>query len=366
MTTGRYSRRHLLGLGAAGAIWPMTRGAAETLALELKMVTSWPKNSPGPGQTAERLARRIAEISGGRIRVRVYAAGELVSALEVLDAVGGGAADLGHTASFFWQGKMPAAAFFTAVPFGLTASEHMAWVHHGGGQALWDALYKPFGVKPFMAGNTGIGMGGWFKKPIDGPEDLRGLKYRMPGLGGEVFKALGAVPVSVSPGDIYTALQTGVVDGAEFLGPWSDLAFGLYKIAPYYYWPGFHEPNGTGECLVNLARWETLPAEARFVIESACAAENAFALSETEWRNAGALNQLVDQHAVQVRAFPEPVLTAARRAAAAVVGRFAEGSAIEQEIYRSYGVARRRALAWADVSTRAYLNARAGAEWNRL
>lgn len=344
-----------LGIGALAA----TRATASE-PMTLKMATSWPKGSPGPGQTADRLAERIEVLSGGRIKIKLFAAGELVSPLEVFDAVQSGAADLGHTAAFFWQGKMPAAAFFTAVPFGLTAIEHTAWVHHGGGQSLWDELYGANGVKPFMAGNTGTGMGGWFKQPIESLKDLQGLKYRIPGLGGEILRRLGAVPVSVAPGEIMTALQNGVVDGAEFLGPWSDLAFGFYKVAPYYYWPGFHEPNGSAECLINAELWSKLDDDLKVVIESACAVENAWALSETEWRNAESLPQLIEKHAVDVRPFPDDVLAAARTQADQVLAKFADGSDVEKNILESYLSARSRAIEWSRVSRNAFLNARNG------
>ena len=168
------------------------------------MVTSWPKRLPGPGMSAERVAERIAALSGGRLQITVHAAGEVVPAFEVLDAVGGGVAEIGHTASFYWQGKQPAAAYFTTVPFGLTPNEHVAWVDAGGGQALWDELYKPFGVKPFMGGNTGVCMGGWFRREIKSLDDVKGLKIRSLGLGGEVYRRLGATPQTTSPGEILT------------------------------------------------------------------------------------------------------------------------------------------------------------------
>src|SRR6195952_1582555 len=157
-----------------------------------RMVTSWPKRLPGPGMSAERVAERIRTLSGGKLDIAVHAAGEVVPAFEVLDAVGGNVAEMGHTASFFWQGKMPAAVFYTTVPFGLTPAEHVAWVEAGGGQALWDDLYKPFGVKPFMGGNTGVCMGGWFRRDIKSLDDVKGLKIRSLGLGGEVYRRLGA------------------------------------------------------------------------------------------------------------------------------------------------------------------------------
>src|SRR2546423_1317186 len=234
-----------------------------------RMVTSWPKRLPGPGMSAERIAERIAALSGGRLTITVHAAGELTPAFEVLDAVGGGVAEMGHTAAFYWQGKQPAAAFFTTVPFGLTPMEHVAWIEAAGGQSLWDELYAPFGVKPFMAGNTGVCMGGWFRRELNSAEDLRGMKIRSLGLGGEVYRRLGAIPQTTSPGEILTSMQSGLIDGAEFVGPGSDIALGLYRVATFYYAPGFNKPNGTGECILAIKAWEQLDSELKAIVRHA-------------------------------------------------------------------------------------------------
>lgn len=352
-------RRDLLKAAGAGALLAAPAVHAQT-EHNWKLVTSWPKNSPGPGITARRLGERIEQLSGGRIRVTLYAAGELVSAFQVLDAVGGGTAELGHTAAVFWQGKHPASAFFMAVPFGLLPLEHMAWVYHGGGQALWDELYGDFGAKPFMAGNTGPSMGGWFRREIEGLDDIRGLKYRMPGLGGEVFRRLGGTPVSIPPGETLAALQAGTIDGAEFAAPWSDLALGFHQVAPYYYWPGWHEPNGTGECLINRRLWDELPDDLRAVVEHACATENAYALAEAEWHNAAALQTLVEEHGTELRAFPDEVLAAMRETTEAVMRELAEQDDLTRRIHQSHEIARQRAIALARVSSEAFQRARAG------
>src|SRR5499426_2924069 len=258
------------------------------------MVTSWPRRLPGPGMSAERIADRIRSLSGGRLDITVYAAGEVVPAFEVLDAVGGGVAEIGHTASFYWQGKQPAAAFFTTVPFGLTPGEHVAWVDAGGGQALWDELYAPFGVKPFMGGNTGVCMGGWFRNEIKGKADVGGMKIRSLGLGGEVYRRLGATPQTTPPAEILTSLQSGVIDAVEFVGPGTDIALGLYRVAPFYYYPGFNKPNGTGECIVSLSAWNALDAELKAIVAHACATEANFALAEMERLNTEALTALTE------------------------------------------------------------------------
>ncbi len=233
------TRRNFTLGAAAGLLAAPAVARAQTL--KWRMVTSWPKRLPGPGMSAERIAERIRTLSGGRIDIMVSAAGEVVPAFEVLGAVGNGVAEIGHSAAFYWQGKMPAAAFFTTVPFGLTPSEHVAWIEAGGGQALWDELYAPFGVKPFMAGNTGVCMGGWFRHELKSLADLRGLKLRSLGLGGEVYRRLGATPQTTPPSEILTSLQSGVLDGAEFVGPGTDIALGLYRVAPFYYYPGFQQ-----------------------------------------------------------------------------------------------------------------------------
>ena len=357
MTSG--TRRGLL-IGGAGSLAAPAVLRAED-GLRWRMVTSWPRNLPGPGMNAQRLADRIGRLSGGRLTVQLFAAGELVPALQVLDAVYAGTAEMGHSASFYWAGKIKAAPFFTTVPFGLTPAEHQAWIEHGGGQALWDELYAPFGIKPFMAGNSSLQMGGWFRREIDGLEDLKGLKLRSAGLGGEVFQRLGAVTVSLGVPDIYPALQSGTIDGVEFLGPASDLAAGYYQIAKLYYWPTFNKPNGTAECIVGADAWAALPPDLQAVVAHACAAENAFTLAEADARDGDALAALVDQHGVDLRRWPDAVVAAARAEAAALVAGFAADGGIGQRIHDSYLAALRRLEPWSRVSVDAFLQARAGA-----
>ncbi|MGE0034970.1 MAG: TRAP transporter substrate-binding protein [Xanthobacteraceae bacterium] len=345
-------------LGLAGAIAAPAVARAQTR--RWRMVTSWPKRLPGPGMSAERIAERIAAMSGGRLQITVHAAGEVVPAFEVLDAVGGGVADMGHTAAFFWQGKQPATNFFTTVPFGLTPAEHVAWVDAGGGQALWDALYSPFGVKPFMGGNTGVCMGGWFRRELNGVDDVKGLKIRSLGLGGEVYRRLGATPQTTSPGEILTSLQSGLIDGAEFVGPGTDIALGLYRVANFYYAPGFNKPNGTGECIVSLKSWASLDSEMKAIVQHACANEAAYALSEMERLNAEALAALIGQHHVKLKMFPQPLIAAARRQAHDVVGDLGARNEAARKIHDSYVAFRERTAAWSNISIKAVLEAREG------
>ena len=323
-----------------------------------RMVTSWPKRLPGPGMSAERIADRVRALSGGRLDISVSAAGEVVPAFEVLDAVGNGVAEIGHTASFYWQGKMPAAAFFTTVPFGLTPGEHVAWVDAGGGQALWDELYAPFGVKPFMGGNTGVCMGGWFRREVKSLADMRGLKLRSLGLGGEVYRRLGVTPQTTPPAEILVSLQSGVIDGAEFVGPGTDIALGLYRVAPFYYYPGFNKPNGTGECIVSLKAWNALSDELKAIITHACATEANYALAEMERLNAQALAALVDEHKVKLAAFPEDLIAAARKQAGDVLGELAGKNAITGKVHASYAAFRDRTAPWSRISIESVLRAR--------
>ena len=344
------------GASAAGLVAAPAIARAQTA--KWRMVTSWPKRLPGPGMSAERVAERIHTLSGGRIDITVYAAGEVVPAFEVLGAVGNGVADIGHTAAFYWQGKMPAAAFFTTVPFGLTPAEHVAWIEAGGGQALWDELYAPFGVKPFMGGNTGVCMGGWFRRELTSLADLRGLKLRSLGLGGEVYRRLGATPQTTPPAEILTSLQSGVLDGAEFVGPGTDIALGLYRVAPFYYYPGFNKPNGTGECIVALKVWDALSTELKAIVAHACATEANYALAEMERLNAQALASLTQEHNVKLAAFPDDLVAAARKQADDVLGGFAVRSDITRKVSGSYTVFRERTAPWSRVSIEAVLRAR--------
>jgi TRAP-type mannitol/chloroaromatic compound transport system substrate-binding protein len=245
------------------------------------------------------------------------------------------------------------------VPFGLTPAEHVAWVDAGGGQALWDELYRPFGVKPFMGGNTGVCMGGWFRREIKSLEDLKGLKLRSLGLGGEVYRRLGATPQTTPPGEILVALQSGLVDGAEFVGPGSDIALGLYRVAPNYYYPGFNKPNGTGECIVSLRAWDSLDNELKAIVAHACATEANFALSEMERLNAEALAALTTRHNVQLREFSPDVIAGARKQANDVLADVAARSEMARKVHDSYAAFRERTAPWSQISIKAVLGARA-------
>ncbi|GIZ13172.1 TRAP transporter substrate-binding protein [Pseudomonas sp. NCCP-436] len=297
-----------------------------------KMVTSWPKNFPGVGVGAERFAKLVEEMSNGRLKVRIYAAGELVPALEVFDAVSRGTAELGHGAPYYWKGKVPAAQFFCALPFGPNALEMNAWLHYGGGMQLWEEVYKPFGVLPMACGNTGVQTAGWFNKEITSVDDFKGLKMRTPGLGGEVLTKMGGTVVNMPAGEIFTALQTGAIDATEWIGPYNDLALGLHKASKYYYTPGWQEPSVQFELDVNLKAWETLPADLQAIVRSAARAINGDMLDDYNAKNMEAMEQLKSE-GVDVRRLPDEVLARLKEVATEVVEASANADPVAKKVW---------------------------------
>lgn len=343
-----------MGIAAAGMAAPASGQGLR----EWRMVTAWPADFPGLGTGARRLADRITAMSGGRLTVRVFAAGELAPALGTSDAVARGDAEMGHAPSYYYSVKNPAVNFFTAVPFGMIVNEHNAWIRHGGGQQLWDELYADFGLKPFLCGNSGTQMGGWFKNEIRSVDDLRGLNFRTAGLGEDVFKRLGANVLSLPGDQIFAALENGSLDAAEWAGPWNDLALGLYRVASHYYWPSPSEPSAALECVVNRRAWEDLPADLKAIVENAAAAENDAVPAEFAARNAEAIEILVQQHGVQLREFSRDVQTEFARAAAEVNADLRSEGGIAQRIHDSYMAFQRRALTVTRVGEQGYLNTR--------
>ncbi|RDD60645.1 TRAP transporter substrate-binding protein [Ferruginivarius sediminum] len=326
---------------------------------ELKMVTTWPKNFPGLGTSAERLAKRITEMSEGTLTVRVFAAGELVPALESIDAVISGTADMSHSAAYYWQGKTKALNFFTGVPYGFTASEISAWIRYMGGQELWDEVYDDFGVKPFMSGQTGVQAGGWFRNELTSLDDLKGLKFRTPGLAGEVWRRLGVSVINLPGGEIYQALQSGRIDAAEFVGPLTDLALGFYKVAQNYYWPSFNEPGLATELAVNKSVYSSLTKGQQEIIRTASEAEYDNMYAEFNARNADSLKTLTEEHGVKVHEFSRELLIAGGKAAAEVIEELrAEGDEKTKKVVESYLQARQKLVGWSKVADGAYLSAR--------
>ncbi len=354
-------RKFLQGAAAGGVAAAAATVSAPAISQgikQLKMVTTWPKNFPGLGTGAESLAKRITTMSGGKLEVKVFAAGELVPPFQSFDAVSSGNAEMSHSASYYWPGKSPAFNFFTAVPFGLTGLEHASWINYGGGIELWTELCAQFNVKPFMRASTGVQMGGWYRKEMKSLEDFKGLKFRMPGLGGEVLRRLGAAVVNLPGGEIFPALQAGTIDGTEWVGPWNDLAFGFYRVAPYYYYPGFHEPGTTGEVLVNTKVWASLSKEHQEIIEVASQAEAWREYSEFNAKNSDSLDVLVNKHKVQLRKFSDPMMKRIGEIAFQVVEEIGNSDPLTKKVYASYINFRKKAIGWSALAEQGYMNAR--------
>lgn len=325
---------------------------------KLRMVTTWQKNFPGLGTSAERVAQRIEEATDGQIAIKVFAAGELVPAFECFDAVSNGTADCYNGAEYYWQGKSVGFSFFTAVPFGMTANELTAWMYHGGGQELWDELSGQFNLKGFLSANTGVQMGGWFNKQITTLEDLKGLRIRMPGLGGEVLRQLGAAAISLPGPDIYQALQSGAIDATEWVGPWNDLAQGFYKVTQYYYWPGFHEPGAGLATVFNKDIWESFTPAQQAIIQQVCHTEHDYTLAEFNRNNSAALTTLINKHGVILERFPDDAFGAVRDASQTVLQQAAQESEIAGRIYASFTENLQNSINWTRISEEAYVNIR--------
>lgn len=349
----------LAGCGPDSACDSNASTAARGKTIHWKMVTTWPKNFPGLGTGAEFLADIINEMSGGRLQVKVYGAGELVPAFEIFDYVSGGGAEMGHGGAYYWKGKNEAFQFFATVPFGLTANEINAWLFYGGGMDLWREAYEPFGLVPTAAGNTTVQMAGWFNREINSVGDLKGLKMRIPGLGGEVLSRAGGTPVNLPGGELFTSLQTGAIDATEWVGPYNDLAFGLYKVAKYYYYPGWHEPGTVLECFINKKAFESLPDDLQSIVLNATRVANHNMQLEYVARDNAALQTLVDEHHVELRRLPDEVLKTLYGISNEVVAEIADKDPFSRKVYESYLSFRKQAMARQDISERAYLNIRA-------
>ena len=323
-----------------------------------KMVTTWPKNFPGLGMAAENFAELVERMSGGRLKVKVYGAGQLVPAMEVFDAVSQGTVEMGHGASYYWKGKSPTTALFTTIPFGLNAQEMNGWLHYGGGMALWRELYEPFNLIPLAAGNTGVQMAGWFNREINSLEDLKGLKMRIPGLGGEVISRMGVEAVNIPGGDLYIAMQTGVIDATEWVGPYNDLAFGFHQVAKYYYYPGWHEPGPTLELMVNKQAFSSLPDDLQAIVEGAARAINQDMLDDYTARNNGALKELVETHGVEVRPLPDEVLAELNRVTDQVLEEIANKDPLFKRVYESQNAFKTGVMDYHKISEEAYYRAR--------
>ena len=338
---------------AAGATALATPAFAQAKK-EMVIVSTWPRDFPGLGTGAQRLAKTIEKLTEGTIKVQYFAAKERVGAFDSFDEVASGNAQAYHAADYYWKGKHPGWAYFTSVPFGLTYNEFNAWIEFGGGQQLWDKLAGEFGLKNFAAGNTGVQMGGWFRKEINSADDLKGLKMRIPGLGGDVMAKLGASPVSLPGGQIYENLVSGALDATEWVGPWNDSFMKFYEAAKYYYYPGMHEPGAALALGTNASWYGTLSNTEKEAIRVAAASENQSMMAEYSAKSGAALVKLVKEHGVELREFSDEVYDSFWNAAQEVFKEVQAHSALAAEIHASFDKARSEVGGWMKISESAY------------
>ena len=348
------------GLGAGG-IAAGSALAAPAIAqgtTDLVIVSMWPRDFPGLGVSAQRLAARIGELTDGRINVQYFAAGERVGAFDSFDEVASGNAQAYIAADYYWKGKHPAWAYFTAVPFGLTYAEIDAWIKYGGGQELWDEVGDEFGLKNFACGNTGVQMGGWFNKEIETADDLKGLKMRIPGRGGDVMAKLGAAPVSLPGGQIYENLVSGAVDATEWVGPYNDYFMKFYEAAKYYYYPGMHEPGSQLAFGMNKSWWSQLSPTDQAIIQAACNEENARQMAETNANNGVYLDRLINEHGVELKQFNDEVYDAFGEAAEEVFEETISHSDLAARTHESFAQARSEIGRWMLLADTGYTQQR--------
>jgi len=356
----KVTRRKILKGGAVAAVGV---AAATTLAKpalsagrkKMVIVSTWPRDFPGLGTSAQRVSKRINDLTEGRIEVEYFAAKERVGAFDSFDEVASGNAQAYIAADYYWKGKHPGWAYFTAVPFGLSYTEMNAWIRFGGGQALWDELAAGFGLKNVMCGNTGCQMGGWFNKEINSADDLKGLKMRIPGLGGDVMAKLGASPVSIPGGQIYENLVSGAIDATEWVGPWNDSFMKFYEAAKYYYYPGMHEPGSMIALGTNKKWWDALGKTDQLIIESAASWENDTMMAEYNMKSGAALTSLIKDQGVKLRKFNDDVYDSFGEAAEEVFEGVRAHSSLAEKIDASFTAARTDLGGWSKISDQAFL-----------
>lgn len=299
-------------------------------------------------------AEWVKDMSGGRLNIKVYGGGELVPALEAFDAVSSGTVEMSSGAAYYWAGKVPAAQFFASIPFGMNAQQMNTWLISGGGMELWREIYADFNVVPFLGGNTGVQMGGWFNREINSIEDMKGLKMRIPGLGGKVLEKAGGAAV-LSPGsELYTNLERGVIDATEWIGPFHDYRMGFHKIAKYYYTPGWHELGSALELGINKQSFEALPKDLQVILETAAFRLNLWTWTELEAKNAEFLEKIKSEGKVEIRKFPDEVIEQLRTYTDEVIAEFVASDATAKRVYDSFNAFRQKAKAWSDLTEKVY------------
>lgn len=321
---------------------------------EWKMVTTWPPHFPILGESADLISQWIDGMSSGRLKIQVYGGGELIPPLEGFDAVSQGTAEICHGAAYYWAGKTPASQFFSAVPFGMNAQQMNAWIYAGDGLKLWEEVYAPFNLLPMPVGNTGFQMGGWFNKEINSVKDLKGLKMRIPGLGGKVIARAGGAAILSAGGEIYTNLERGVIDATEWIGPYHDHLMGFHKAAEFYYYPGWHEPGTVIEMCVNKSAFEALPKDLQTIVRAAAAQSTIWTLSEFESKNNTYLKKLVNENKVQLKKFPKEVLSTLRIFSNEVINELVATDPMSRKVFDSFSIFRKNVTNWAEVSEKIY------------
>ena len=353
------------GIGtAAGAALLATQTSAQTSGLPTvnwRMAASWPKSLDTLYGGADLIGKRVAAATGGKFNIKVFAAGEIVGGLQVLDAVQNGTVECGHTATYYYFGKDPTFAFSCAIPFGLNARQQNAWMYHGGGLELMREFFREYNIIQFPAGNTGCQMGGWFRKPINKVADLKGLKMRIGGTGGLPLTKLGVVPQQIAGGDIYPALEKGTVDAAEWVGPYDDEKLGFAKVAKYYYYPGWWEGGPELDLLVNIKAWESLPAEYKAILEAACAEANVWMVAKYDALNPDALKRLLAT-GVKLQPFSNEIMAACYKASTEVYDEFATKNAKFRKVYESWKKFRNEQNQWFAVAESRFDNFMIAAE----
>jgi TRAP-type mannitol/chloroaromatic compound transport system substrate-binding protein len=331
-------RRMFLKQAAAGGLLaaPAMPAVAQSLpTVRWRLAASWPKSLDTVFGSAEDLCRRVSQLTEGKFEIQPFAGGEIVPPLQVMDATQNGAVDCGHTLTAFYIGKNPAYAFDSGVAFGLNNRQQNAWLYYGGGLELLRELFKKNGMVQIPCGNVGVQMGGFYRKEINSVDDLKGLKFRIGGLGGTILAKLGVVPQQIPTGDIYPSLERGTIDAAEWIGPYDDEKLGLYKVAKYYYYPGWWEGSAMITLLINAPRYEALPQLYKDALDAACAEQNVMMMAKYDAKNPQALRRLVAA-GVQLRQFPRPVLDACYKATFETYDELAAKSEDFRNIYASW------------------------------
>jgi len=357
MKRREFVKKIAAGSAVAGGLLSNAQPSLAAKRFNWKLVTTWPPNFPIFQDGVKRFANDVRRMSDNQLNIQVFAGGELIPALQTFEAVSQGTVEMGHGAAYYWAGKIPAAQFFTAVPFGMNAQGMNAWFYGGNGIELWQEVYAPHELVPFPMGNTGVQMGGWFRKKIDSLADLKGLKMRIPGLGGKVMAKAGVNPVLMAGGEIYTALERGTIDATEWVGPYHDLRLGLYRAAKYYYYPGWHEPGPALELIIHKKAWEELPKELQIIVQTAAEASNLQMLSEFEANNLDALHTLTNEHKVQIFEFPADVLRELHKLTLETLAEEADKDAEFKKVYAAYSSFSKNMDAWNAISEAAYARA---------